>query len=168
MEIKYNELLDQARKLSSEDLIKSEYKTNLAMIARNIDIASKAQAWSLKSFIHLKSKNVDQLLSYGKKALKVIDGGKNSDVDSSTWFCLVKILYRCGMILQESKNLYTAAFCMYKAKNVFEEMDITNEQESFNTLESNFASLLKEISQEVILINFSYLELKENSKIEMR
>jgi hypothetical protein len=150
IEIKYNELIDQARKLSSEDVIKSEFKVNLAMLARNIDLASKAQAWSLKAFIHMKAKDMYQLLAYCKKSLKIYDRKDKSDaIDSSTAFCFIKILYRCGMFLQENNNLFTAAFCMYKAKNIFEEKDILNEHESYNTLDNSFSSLLKDISQEV-------------------
>jgi hypothetical protein len=158
IEIKYNELIDQSRRLSSEDLIKSEYKINQAMIARNIDICSKAQAWSLKTFIHLKSKNMELLLAYSKKILRLLDRTKMSDIDSSTAFCLIKVLYRCGMILQENKNLFTAAYCMHKARQIFEDKEIHNEQESNNTLENNFSALLKEISQEVNYVNSSYLE----------
>ncbi len=152
IEIKYNELIDQSRKLSSEDFIKSEYKVNLAMISKNLDIASKVQAWSLKTFIHFKSNNMDQLLTYCKKTLRLLERIKISDIDTSSIFCLIKILYRCGMILQENKILFTAAYCMHKAKNLFYEKGINDEEESFNTLGSNFSILLKQISQEVNFI----------------
>jgi hypothetical protein len=149
-EINYNELIETCRAQSNKDINESEYNINLALLSSNMDYQSKIQCWALKTFLHYKLKNQNELLTYYKKVLKFINEKTLTKVDQNLAFCIIRIMYRCGCILQENKSLFLAAQCMFEAKNIFEEKQIRTERDSLETLENSFSTVLKEISSEVI------------------
>jgi hypothetical protein len=150
-EIKYNDLIDKAKDLSSKDLHESEHTINLVLISPGIDEHSKITSWALKSFLHLKLKTQNELLAYYKKAVKYSSQKGLNKLEPNSAFCIIRIMFRTGTILQDAKNLYLAAKCFFEAKNIFEEKDIRTERESYETLERSFSEVLKDIGGDVYI-----------------
>lgn len=156
-EINYNEIIDQGRKLvngvNGENAKIGENYINLSLLAPNIDSQSKINAWAIKSFVRYKLKDDIVVLSFIKKSLKALNGIKLNSLEPNTVFCLIRIFYRAGILLSELNQIYLSCFCMYEAKNLFEEKDIRSERESRDTLDTQFANALKEVSKDVNKIN---------------
>jgi hypothetical protein len=151
-EINYSELIDIGRKFANtEDKKSAETNLNLALLAPNIDTFGKIQAVAIKSFIYYKDKNIQVILCFVKKALKILDNTKLNNLETTAAFCLIRILYRGGMLLSEMNEPYMASYLFFTARNIFEEKNLTRiESESYETLETAFTSVLKEISADVI------------------
>lgn len=149
-EINYSELIDNGRKLvneSGQNL--GEYHITLALLAPNLDLQSKIQAWAIKSYAYYKIKDENILLTYIKRIFKILNTTKVRLLEQYTVFSMIRILYRGGMLMSECKHNFISGMLLYKAKLLFEDKDIRGEQESFETLEKSFNDILKKITVEV-------------------
>lgn len=150
--IKYGDLLDQARKFIDEKNIKlAQYYVSLAILEPKIDLINKIKSIGILTFVRYNSKDaqiMDYLIFKIKKYLA------NNDIrnfDFSIVFCMIRVLYRGGLVkINDGENLLTIHL-LKEALDLFEEGNITNEQNSKDTINGLFKEAIEKFKQEVIM-----------------
>ena len=148
-EINYEKIISQGRDLINENgqYRKGEYYINLALLSHNIIESSKINCIGIKSFLNLKLNNEHYIIIIVKKYFNYIKEKRLKSFSSDTITSIVKGFYRGGLILNDNKKHFLAAFCLYKAKQIL----IEQKQNVDESIETRIKQVMSEITSTVMI-----------------
>ena len=145
MELQYDSFIECSRENLEKDIKSSELFINLLLI---IDITPnlKFTALGIKNYIAFKTKDNQTLL----RIMKIFLKSKNL-LKSDNCNTYVRVFFRAGLILMETKKQYLSAYCFQNALNVIERNLADNSKDCYDTIEKKMKDISKEILFEVKL-----------------
>lgn len=166
-EINYSELIDIGRKfVNSDDIKLGLHYLTLALLSPNIDSSSKIQALAIKSYANYKLKDEEMTLYILSKVIHILNKSKLDSLDNATLLCCVRMLYRGGSVLVDSKQLYIAAYSFYYAKKLFDQKCMRGERDALDTLDKTLKPLLTDIGSQNIILKEKFNVEDNNEKKE--
>lgn len=148
--MKYNDLLDQARKLIEEKKYKNaEFYVTLANLEPKSDLICKIKSIGIYTFVRVNYKD-SQIMDYlTYKVDKYLKKYAASKFEFNNVFCMIRIFYRGGVVKLHEEDNISSLFLFRKAKNLFDEGRVENEESSYRTISSCFEDTVEKFKKEV-------------------
>lgn len=146
----FNHLLDLARKLIEEKNYKlAEFNVNLATLEPKCDIISKIKSIGILTFVRVNCKD-SQLIDYLTfKIEKYLKSHAISKFEFNNVFCMIRVFYRAGMVKLGEEDLINSLFFFRRARSLFEEGKVENEESSQKTITTCFEDTVEKFRKEV-------------------
>lgn len=148
--IKYGDLLDQARKYIAEKSNKlAEFYVSLAMLEPKVDVFNKIKSIGILSFVrhNLKDAQIMDYLIF--KIKKYLAENDIRNFDYNLVFCIICVLYRGALVKLSDKELLISINFLKEALDLFDDGNITNEQNIRDTINGMFRDAVDKYKQEV-------------------
>jgi hypothetical protein len=148
--MKYNDFLETARKqIEEKDLKKAEFYVILANLEPKIDIISKIKSIGILTFVHINHKDSTAMDHLTNKVEKYLKNFTLKKFEFNNVFCMIRVFYRGGMIKLNKDDIISSLFLFRRAKNLFEEGKVENEEGSHKTISSCFEETVEKFKKEV-------------------
>jgi hypothetical protein len=148
--IKYNDLIEHARKFIDDKNNKlAEFYITLANLEPKCDIQSKIKSIGICTFLRngLKDPQImDHLVFKIDKYLKKND---LRSFDFNVVFCMIRVLYRGAMVKNDNLENSICLYLLKKAKTLFEDDRIENEENSQKTISNLFDEIAEKYKRQV-------------------
>lgn len=149
--IKYNDLLDNARKYIDERNHKiAEFYVALAHLEPNLDILSKIKSIGILSFVRQNFKDSQIMDHLIFKIIKYRNQNNIRTFEFNHIFCMIRVLYRGALVKINDSDVLMALYFLKMAQALFEEGRIYNEQTSKETIEKLLIETEEKFRDEVL------------------
>jgi hypothetical protein len=148
--LNFNNFLEIARKLIEEKNFKfAEFYVLLANLEPKCDIITKIKSIGILTYIRVNYKD-SQVLNYLIfKTDRYIKKYTSSKFEFNIIFCMIRVFYRGGIIKMEEDDFISSLFFLRKARTLFEEGKVNNEENSQKTISSCFEETVEKFKKEV-------------------
>ena len=145
-----------------EELQKGEFYLKLSLQVPYIDDHNTILALANLSFLYNKKKEIENVLAIGLKMLRFLSSKRTRDLEETSVLFIIKIFYRTGLCLLNSKNLFLASRFLYEAKELLEHPKLNTSSQEREQLDLVFKECLNDITGEMTLIKKSLSDNPEN------
>jgi hypothetical protein len=150
--MKYIEILDQGRKLIEEKQLRlAEFFVTLANLEPKCDIISKIKSIGILTFVRIYYKDSSIMDYLIHKIEKILRKNPPSKFEFNNIFCMIRVFYRAGMVKIHEENIISGLYLFKKAKSLFEEGRVENEESSQKTIIKCFDEAVEKFKKEVNL-----------------
>lgn len=153
--MKFAELLDTGRKLIEEKKLRlAEFYVTLSNLEPKIDVISKIKSIGIHTFVRINYKDSSIMEYLIHRIEKILRENPPSKFEFNTIFCMIRVFYRAGVVKINEEDTISALYLFRKAKNLFEEGKVDNEENSQRTVVKCFEDAVDKFKKEVKYNNF--------------